>query len=213
MSVVIRFDQFRQAFPAVGDRFTTAALIDTYREHQPALTFAPGIEDLLGDLRGAGLRLGVVSDGPIAARPRRPCTRSRPVVRSRRPDRITGTRTRQAPPGLVRGSRGSVAPRPPGACIRRGRPGQGFLGRASARLAHRPSPRPAAASVCARARHRIGCTRPRGQEFARRTAWLPGADRATSGVGALVHLNSLLHDSELSETLADSLTMKSPFWY
>jgi putative hydrolase of the HAD superfamily len=61
------FDRLRQAFPAVGERLSTGELVDAYRSHSPTIALAPGVEDMLDALRQEGVRLGVVSDGPIAS--------------------------------------------------------------------------------------------------------------------------------------------------
>jgi putative hydrolase of the HAD superfamily len=61
------FDRLRAAFPAVGARVTTADLVAAYRAHVPAIALADDTRQLLDRLRDAGLRLGVLSDGPVAS--------------------------------------------------------------------------------------------------------------------------------------------------
>lgn len=56
---------FKDALAAwgVADPGAEARLVGVYREHRPALAPHPGVEEGLGALRGAGLRLGLLSDG------------------------------------------------------------------------------------------------------------------------------------------------------
>jgi putative hydrolase of the HAD superfamily len=59
------FDRLRDAFPEVGVRRSTADLVEVYRAHPPEIALANGVRDTLDRLAGMGLRLGVLSDGPV----------------------------------------------------------------------------------------------------------------------------------------------------
>ena len=61
------FDRARAAFPEMGARVTTADLVAAYQAHVPAIALADGTRELLDRLRDGGLRLGVLSDGPVAS--------------------------------------------------------------------------------------------------------------------------------------------------
>jgi putative hydrolase of the HAD superfamily len=58
------FDRIRERFPAVAGRVSTARMVERYRQHRPALTLTTGVASVLDALAGAGLRLGIISDGP-----------------------------------------------------------------------------------------------------------------------------------------------------
>jgi putative hydrolase of the HAD superfamily len=59
------FDRLVAAFPALAERVSAAELVDAYRRHRPVISLAPGVESVLETLRERGLRLGILSDGPI----------------------------------------------------------------------------------------------------------------------------------------------------
>jgi putative hydrolase of the HAD superfamily len=61
------FDRLALAFPEVVRRHSVPALVDAYRTHEPAIELAPGVESVLQELQAQGLRLGVLSDGPLAS--------------------------------------------------------------------------------------------------------------------------------------------------
>ncbi len=61
------FDRLIAARPELADRVTAAELVAAYRGHAPSISLVPGIPELLERLRGRGLRLGVLSDGPLAS--------------------------------------------------------------------------------------------------------------------------------------------------
>ena len=61
------FDRLLAAFPDLSARVSTSNLVDAYRAHLPAIGLAPGVESTLNGLRARGLRLGVLSDGPLAS--------------------------------------------------------------------------------------------------------------------------------------------------
>lgn len=60
------FDRMRDAFPGVGARRTTADLVDVYRTHTPAIALGAGTRETLDRLAAIRLRLGVLTDGPVA---------------------------------------------------------------------------------------------------------------------------------------------------
>jgi putative hydrolase of the HAD superfamily len=61
------FDRLRAAYPDVAARFPTSALVDVYRAHRPDIHLTDDICDLLDRLCELGLRLGVLTDGPVAS--------------------------------------------------------------------------------------------------------------------------------------------------
>ena len=61
------FDRLRDALPWVGERATTAGLVDVYRTHPPAIHLMSGFEEVLDRLRSRDIRLGALSDGPLAS--------------------------------------------------------------------------------------------------------------------------------------------------
>jgi putative hydrolase of the HAD superfamily len=73
----VRGHVFEHVLGAAGVQFTEAVvrtLVEVYRSHRlpsgpvrPDIRFYPDVERTLADLSAAGLRLGVISDGPLAA--------------------------------------------------------------------------------------------------------------------------------------------------
>jgi len=61
------FDRLRAAFPAIAERFSVESLVRAYRGHEPAIELAPDVEPILDALRESGLRLAILSDGPLAS--------------------------------------------------------------------------------------------------------------------------------------------------
>jgi putative hydrolase of the HAD superfamily len=59
------FDRLLAAFPSVAQRFDTPALVDAYRRHRPDITLLAGTTETLTELGRRGIRLAVVSDGPL----------------------------------------------------------------------------------------------------------------------------------------------------
>ena len=59
------FDRLREAFPEVGQRSSTADLVEAYRTHRPSIDLLPGTVGVLETLGRHGTRLGVLSDGPV----------------------------------------------------------------------------------------------------------------------------------------------------
>ena len=60
------FDRLRDAFPEVASRRSTAELVDVYRAHAPAIALSDTTRETLDRLAAIGLRLGVLTDGPVA---------------------------------------------------------------------------------------------------------------------------------------------------
>jgi len=58
------FDGLLERFPHLADRMTVADLVDVYRQHVPAIAMAEDVALTLARLTAAGVRLGVVTDGP-----------------------------------------------------------------------------------------------------------------------------------------------------
>jgi putative hydrolase of the HAD superfamily len=61
------FDDLVSGDPALRDRVHVPDLVEVYRRHVPDIRLLPGVEDLIGALRSAGLHTGVVSDGALAS--------------------------------------------------------------------------------------------------------------------------------------------------
>lgn len=61
------FDDLVSRDPALRDRVHVPDLVEVYRSHVPDIRLIPGIEGLVGALRAAGLRTGVISDGALAS--------------------------------------------------------------------------------------------------------------------------------------------------
>jgi putative hydrolase of the HAD superfamily len=59
------FDRLLLAFPHVAARYSVDDLIDVYRRHEPQIHLIEGTADVLDHLRGRGVRLGVLTDGPL----------------------------------------------------------------------------------------------------------------------------------------------------
>jgi putative hydrolase of the HAD superfamily len=66
----VRGDTFNRLVavrPELAGRVTPAELVDAYRGHAPSIALLPGIAELLDRLQARGLKLGVLSDGPLAS--------------------------------------------------------------------------------------------------------------------------------------------------
>ena len=61
------FDRLLEAYPRVARWFSVAEVVEAYRTHEPRISAFPGILKLLRDLRAAGARLALLSDGPPAS--------------------------------------------------------------------------------------------------------------------------------------------------
>jgi putative hydrolase of the HAD superfamily len=61
------FDGLLEAFPQLDAGLTVRQLVDAYRQHVPDIALDAEVADALDRLRRRGLRLGVVSDGPVAS--------------------------------------------------------------------------------------------------------------------------------------------------
>ena len=61
------FDRLLAAQRADLRPVSVADMVQAYRTHDPAIGLLPGTADLLDDLRRQGVRLGVLSDGPLAS--------------------------------------------------------------------------------------------------------------------------------------------------
>ncbi len=60
------FDALFERFPHLRDRATVADCVRAYREHEPELSFIPGVAELLTGLRIRGWPVAVISDGALA---------------------------------------------------------------------------------------------------------------------------------------------------
>jgi putative hydrolase of the HAD superfamily len=61
------FNLLFDKWPEIGSFLTVSDLVLAYREHCPEIRFQAGMETLLADIRGSGILLGVISDGPLVA--------------------------------------------------------------------------------------------------------------------------------------------------
>lgn len=61
------FDALLARYPALAGAHTVADLISYYREHQPTIDYLPGAEALLQTLKAQGVKLAVISDGPLVS--------------------------------------------------------------------------------------------------------------------------------------------------
>ncbi|SFA87994.1 putative hydrolase of the HAD superfamily [Nocardioides alpinus] len=59
------FDDLLASDPALSGRVEVLELVEVYRHHVPEIDLLPGVRDLLADLRGAGRRTAVISDGAL----------------------------------------------------------------------------------------------------------------------------------------------------
>lgn len=66
----VRGDTFNRAleqFPDVAEKYDIGQLVEVYRVHRPDIAIIPEIAKLLVRLRDAGMKLGVLSDGPLVS--------------------------------------------------------------------------------------------------------------------------------------------------
>ncbi len=61
------FDRLRAAFPDLALRISSGALVEVYRTHVPGVRLAATVEATLDRLHAHGLRLGILTDGPVAS--------------------------------------------------------------------------------------------------------------------------------------------------
>jgi putative hydrolase of the HAD superfamily len=61
------FDRLLEAFPSLAERASTSALVAAYRAHPPSIGMAADVVAVLDLLRQRGLRLAVLSDGPVVS--------------------------------------------------------------------------------------------------------------------------------------------------
>ncbi|WP_187170541.1 HAD family hydrolase [Salidesulfovibrio onnuriiensis] len=61
------FNRLMDRFPTVAGAFDIPTLVSVYRNHTPSVSFLPGIGELLATLRGLNIKIGVLSDGPLAS--------------------------------------------------------------------------------------------------------------------------------------------------
>lgn len=61
------FNRLRDRFPAVGRAHDVPALVKIYRTHAPDISLVPGAGELLTSLRSLNIKIGVLSDGPLAS--------------------------------------------------------------------------------------------------------------------------------------------------
>jgi putative hydrolase of the HAD superfamily len=61
------FDRLLAAHPGLAGRITVTKLVDAYRCHPPDISLLPRVVELLEQLRARDIRMGVLSDGPLAS--------------------------------------------------------------------------------------------------------------------------------------------------
>lgn len=61
------FNRLLAAHPKLAERVSVATLVDAYRAHQPTIALASGVEEVLDRLHVHGVKLGILSDGPLAS--------------------------------------------------------------------------------------------------------------------------------------------------
>ena len=59
------FNDLLTEYPDIAARRTIPDLVRVYREHPPTIDFLPGAEALLQELKGLGVPLAVITDGPL----------------------------------------------------------------------------------------------------------------------------------------------------
>ncbi len=57
-------DRLLQEYPRIASRYRPQDLVRLYREHEPAIELCPGAGEILDELRGRGIRCGIITDGP-----------------------------------------------------------------------------------------------------------------------------------------------------
>lgn len=61
------FDRMLLQFPSIAARRSLEDIVQLYRTHAPAIQFMDGVEELLAELTGNGIRLAMITDGPAAS--------------------------------------------------------------------------------------------------------------------------------------------------
>lgn len=61
------FNRLFDAYPGLTKQYDIAALIEVYRNHTPDIEILPAMRSLLDGLQQKGVRLGVLSDGPLVS--------------------------------------------------------------------------------------------------------------------------------------------------
>lgn len=61
------FNALLARYPALSERRGVAELVRCYREHRPRIGYLPGAEVLLQELGARGVKLAVISDGPLVS--------------------------------------------------------------------------------------------------------------------------------------------------
>lgn len=61
------FNRLMDRFPEVAAVCDTKGLVNVYRTHNPVISLVPGMGELVETLRTRNIRIGVLSDGPLAS--------------------------------------------------------------------------------------------------------------------------------------------------
>lgn len=59
------FNELLQREPGLAAKATVQDMVGVYRLHRPTITMVPGVADLLDDIGGGNLQLGMITDGPV----------------------------------------------------------------------------------------------------------------------------------------------------
>ena len=61
------FDALLKRYPQLSQKIDVTALVQRYREHLPEISYLPGIEPLLAELKSLEVPLAIISDGPLVS--------------------------------------------------------------------------------------------------------------------------------------------------
>jgi len=61
------FDRLLAQFPSLRLKWTVADVVALYRSHKPVIKMQPEVENLLDRLKRNGVRLALITDGPVAS--------------------------------------------------------------------------------------------------------------------------------------------------
>lgn len=61
------FDALLKVFTGLAQLYSVEDLVREYRAHRPAIQLGPDVEPTLDAIRATGVRLGILSDGPLAS--------------------------------------------------------------------------------------------------------------------------------------------------
>ena len=59
------FNQLLEAYPEIALHFSITELVEIYRSHKAQLAYIEGMSELIAELKDAGVKLALISDGPL----------------------------------------------------------------------------------------------------------------------------------------------------